>query len=121
MAQVFAAIEAGQVGPSLFRRRTRREITIGSYSEPFIERIDNLVLNQGMKGCNYVIAYVEYEEDSAGPFLPCHVGRWRGPVCARCSCAGSTGAGSTGADCSCPRGGSCASTAEDRHRRYGLG
>ena len=49
----------------------------GGRSEHSNECIVNLVLNQGMKGYKYVIAYDEqYEEDSAGPpdLLYRHVG-----------------------------------------------
>ena len=90
----------------------------GSHSEHFNELIDNLVLNQGMKGCNYAIAYEQYEEDSAGPSLPCHVGRGGGPVRARCSVRRRR---LQRRRLRCSRGGSRSSTAEDRYRRYGLG
>src|SRR2546422_7847489 len=115
MAQALAAIEAEQAGPQSVPTKNAAGDNHGSRSEKFEELVDNLVLNQGMKGCNYAKAYEQYEENSAGPYLPCHVGRGGGPVCARCRCAGSSGAGSRSAGC-CSRGGSRCCTAEDRYR-----
>ena len=69
----------------------KNSVRQGGPPRTFQRTIDNLVLNQGMKGCNYAIAYEQYEEDSADPYLPSHIGRGSGSVRARCRCAGSSG------------------------------